>query len=94
MKSDFRSTDFAKGVYKVVFKKKDETIREMVCTTDGRLVVVEDKTPTENLDKNDRIKISKPRAINNNIKCVYDLEAKGWRSFRWDSVISIEKVEA
>ena len=87
-----RATDFANGVYKVVFRKKDDTIREMVCTTDGKHVIVEAKQPTDNVNEDGTPKVSKPRALNSNIKCVFDLEAKGWRSFRWDSVISVEKI--
>ena len=65
---------------KVVFTKKDGTIRTMICTTNMNIIPSE-KHPTGNGIQNE---------INQNIKKVYDLEKNDWRSFRIDSVISVE----
>ena len=65
------------GPTTVVFTKKDGTEREMLCTINPELVpqepIVEDV-------------IKKEKKVNEEVMPVYDLEAKGWRSFRWDSV--------
>ena len=67
------------GVVQVTFEKKDGTMRKMVATTNMN------KIPKEHhpigFGRN-----------NETVKAVYDLEANGWRSFRWDSVKDIEVV--
>lgn len=83
--SDFRrfkkwlKGHLAFGPTTVVFIKKDGTEREMLCTTNSDIVpfvaVTEDK---------------KERKINEEVCAVYDIEAKGWRSFRWDSIKSVK----
>ncbi len=67
------------GPTTVVFIKKDGTEREMLCTTNPDIVpfvaVTEDKPE---------------RKISDEVCAVYDVNAKGWRSFRWDSVKSVK----
>jgi hypothetical protein len=66
------------GPVTVTFTKKDGTERAMLCTTKYDLVpYVEPSEP------------KKERKTNNEACAVYDLEAKGWRSFRWDSIKSV-----
>lgn len=65
------------GPVKVHFTKTDGTEREMNCTLDESVV-----PPVEK--KTERVK-----AVNENILPVYDIDAKGWRSFRLDSIISV-----
>ena len=69
------------GPVTVTFIKKDGTERVMECTTSEKLVppepVVEAATP------------KREKKPNEDVMPVYDLEAKGWRSFRWDSVKSV-----
>jgi hypothetical protein len=67
----------------VKFKKKDNTIREMVFTTSKKLI------PEEKLPKGDVV-ISSPKKA---AARVFDLEAQDWRSFRYDSVIDIKITE-
>lgn len=68
----------AYGPVTVVFTKKDGTEREMNCTTNSNLVPsVEVKESTEP---------KREKKVNEEIMPVYDLDAKGWRSFRWDSI--------
>ncbi len=69
------------GPTTIVFTKKDGTEREMLCTINPELVpqepIVEDV-------------IKKEKKVNEDVLPVYDLEAKGWRSFRWDSIKSVK----
>jgi hypothetical protein len=61
----------------IVFTKKDGTERTMTCTTKPELVPAE--SIVEGVEK-------KEKKVNEEVIPVYDLDAKGWRSFRWDSV--------
>ena len=62
----------------ITFLKKDGTERAMKCTLKTDLVEY-----TEN--KTERKKTPNPEVLP-----VYDLEAEGWRSFRLDSIKTIE----
>lgn len=59
----------------VTFTKKDGTQRVMKCTLDAD--VVPETGTSKTVNRNDE---ALP---------VYDVEAKGWRSFRWDSVKTV-----
>jgi WYL_2, Sm-like SH3 beta-barrel fold len=78
------------GVVTVTFTKKDGTERVMKCTLDRKIVPqIIHETNTDNpIDfpktKNARVVIS------DNVLPVYDVEAQGWRSFRWSSVTKVE----
>lgn len=66
------------GPTTVIFTKKDGTERVMKCTTNPNLVpIVENVEPKKEKKKNDEV------------LSVYDIEAKGWRSFRWDSIKTV-----
>jgi hypothetical protein len=67
----------AYGPTTIVFTKKDGTERTMTCTTKYELVPVE--PIIEGVEKKEK----KP---NEEVMPVYDLDAKGWRSFRWDAI--------
>lgn len=58
------------GTIQVIFTKKDGTERIMNCT------LHEDYVP----------EIKGTKAINPDVIAVYDVDADGWRSFRWDSI--------
>jgi hypothetical protein len=71
------------GVVTVNFVKSDGTERAMKCTLSKDIVPqapvvegVEKKTKTQSPD----------------VLPVYDVDAQGWRSFRWDSIKSVELV--
>jgi hypothetical protein len=67
----------AYGPTTVIFTKKDGTERVMNCTTSANIVpLVEIK---ESIEK-------KEKKVNDEVMPVYDIEAKAWKSFRWDSV--------
>jgi hypothetical protein len=70
------------GPVSVTFTKKDGTVRVMNCTLDPTLLpavaVTEDVEP------------KKKKAASGNTMAVYDLEAKGWRSFTTRAVSRVE----
>jgi hypothetical protein len=67
-------------VLTVKFKKKDDSIRKMVCTLSN-----------EYLPDNENKEIEKKiKAENPNVLPVWDLEKLAWRSFRVDSVVEYE----
>jgi hypothetical protein len=67
----------------VEFKKIDGSTRIMNCTTANDFITrfSEPKEPD--------LEIKKPRKTNDAIQCVFDMDKKSWRSFRWDSVVEI-----
>ena len=67
------------GVVTVNFIKGDGTERTMKCTLKQDLVP---QVVSEN--------VKKVRTISNDVLPVYDVDAQGWRSFRWDSIKSVE----
>lgn len=64
------------GPVTVIFTKKDGTERTMLCTTKSELVPQVEES----------VEPKREKKANEDLMSVYDLEAKGWRSFRWDSV--------
>ena len=75
----------ATGVYRFSYFKKDGTIREAVGTLDLTRIPVS-RRPKSGMD---------PEALAPaSVFCYYDLDARGWRSFRLDNFIGfVEKVE-
>lgn len=72
----------SKNAVSVVFIKKDGTERTMRCTLKADLLPVHEI-------KEDK----KDRKISVNTIAAYDLDAKGWRSFRVDSIKSINLID-
>lgn len=66
---------------KVTFTKVDGSERVMKCTLNESLI----PQSTEE-KKTDRIKVE-----NDNVLAVWDLESEGWRSFKIDSVKSVQR---
>jgi len=66
------------GHTRVIFTKKDGSERIMNCTLKPELTEEYEK-------KTDRVKEQ-----NLDVCPVFDLDAKGWRSFRYDSVKAVE----
>lgn len=81
----------AYGPTTVVFTKKDGSERTMRCTTNHNLVPVVEETVHETNTDNpiDFPKLKKEKKVNEDVCPVYDLDAQGWRSFRWDSIKSV-----
>lgn len=79
----------AVGATTVIFMKKDGTERVMKCTTNPDLVPVDLTEEKHYTNTDDPINFPKPkkeRKVNEEVMPVYDLEAKAWKSFRWDSI--------
>lgn len=72
----------SKQVLEVSFTKADGTARVMICTTNGNMIPHADR-PAPSNEKSAR-QDSPTETFR-----VYDLEKKAWRSFRLDSVHSI-----
>lgn len=70
------------GPVTVTFTKKDGSERVMNCTTNSELV------PTQTIVESTEPK--KEKKSNEDVMPVYDLDAQGWRSFRWDSVKQVK----
>ena len=68
--------DLKHGLCQVKFTKINGDERDMTCTLDFGIIPVEDR-PTGNGST----------VTNNETMRVYDTNAKGWRSFRLDSII-------
>lgn len=67
------------GIVNVKFTKTDGTERVMKCTLLEAMVKPHEK------------KTDREKKINEDIISVWDVEKEGWRSFRYDSIISINK---
>jgi predicted RNase H-like nuclease len=67
------------GEVVVEFTKVNGDYRKMTCTLQEG--VVPEATKTDTLSQ------KKVREVSPEVCVVYDVNAKGWRSFRWDSVI-------
>ena len=67
----------AYGPTTIVFTKKDGTERVMNCTINAELV------PADPIVEG---VVKKEKKVNEEVMPVYDLDAKAWKSFRWDSI--------
>lgn len=76
-KNDYLKEILHLGQVNVTFIKKDGTERKMQCTLRSDLL------PTQT-DLEEAVQKKTP---NPDVLAVWDLEAEGWRSFRYDSVI-------
>jgi len=75
---DWLKSHLRMGPVKVVFTKKDGTERTMNCTLQEGVVV-----PHEN--KTDKVKVE-----NDDILAVWDIDKNAWRSFRLDSINTVQ----
>ena len=73
------------GVVTVIFTKKDGTERTMKCTLNSELLPPSNKPFVE---VNESTETKTVRATPIDSLAVFDVEAKSWRSFRYDSVKS------
>jgi hypothetical protein len=75
------------SVVEVTFTKKDGTERVMYCTLDE-----------ECLPELEMVTIVDKDQLKRDTLAVYDVDADGWRSFRWDSIkavkVIVESVDA
>jgi hypothetical protein len=68
---------------KVVFTKKDETVRTMICTLNPSLI------PDEHAPKGTDAIVAEDIEDPTYVR-VFDIENCGWRSFIFDSVLTFE----
>jgi|688.fasta_scaffold00027_200 hypothetical protein len=77
--------DLKNGVVTVVFEKKDGTERTMRATLSDLYVPL-----PQMLSEYDG-QVAKPaRQLNDDVQVVWDIDADGWRSFRYDSVKTVK----
>lgn len=62
----------------ITFTKTDGTKREMRCTQAHDLI------------PGDKVPKGTTRALSDEVARVFDLDKQEWRSFRWDSIISVD----
>ena len=74
---------------KVTFTKVDGTERVMRATLDPRMMEPEPPKVVVESAPGTTITPKKERPHNPDVRTVYDLDAKMWKSFRWDKLISI-----
>lgn len=70
-------------VVMVEFKKLDGTTRIMNCTLASNII------ERYSVPKEPDVEPRKPRKVNDAVQCVFDIDKKEWRSFRWDSIVEI-----
>lgn len=75
---DWLASHLKLGPVTVKFTKKDGTERKLICTLKEDLMLPYDK-------KTDRVKEENKETL-----AVYDIEKESWRSFRLDSILSVE----
>ena len=66
-------------VVTVNFKKKDDSLRKMICTLNEEYL----PEPEERENK-------KTKSESNDAIAVWDIEKRAWRSFRLDSIVDYE----
>lgn len=77
-------------VVTVKFKKKDDSIRKMVCTLSEEYLPEPEEKGYGEIRQEAKIEHSKKKKENPNTLPVWDLEKLAWRSFRVDSVVEYE----
>lgn len=75
---DYMVTELKKRECRVIFKKVNGEERDMVCTLQEEML-------PQQVDIEEAIQKKEP---NPNVVAAWDIKAKGWRSFRVDSVLS------
>lgn len=74
-----------KGPCYIIFKKKDGSVRHMLCTLHNKLI------PQDTVVEHDKGK-KYTRMQNDNIISAYDINTKGWRSFIVENVKFFEEL--
>jgi hypothetical protein len=70
------------GTCQVTFNKVDGSVRIMKCTLNVDLI-----PEKSNEEGEKRIK-----TVNEDVQAVYDVDAQGWRSFRWNSLTDFSQI--
>lgn len=80
-RNDYLKNALHNGVVSVLFVKKDGTERKMLCTLKSDLLPAQ-------TDLEESVQKKTP---NPDVLAVWDVEAQGWRSFRFDSIIGFSE---
>lgn len=80
-RNDYLKNLLREKTVQVVFIKKDGTERKMLCTLNADLLPAQ----------TDLEEAVQKKATNPDVLAVWDLEAQGWRSFRYDSIIGFSE---
>jgi hypothetical protein len=86
-REELRQT-LANFIVSVTFTKADNTIRTMLCTTNGPMISEAEKKANVAITQKSNTK--RPNWHNRSsadTMAVWDCEKAAWRSFRWDSVL-------
>jgi len=73
------------NICQVKFTKANGDVRDMRCTLSGEWIP-EEARPKPLAEG------AEPRKVNEEVQPVYDLDAQGWRAFRWDSIIEANEL--
>ena len=76
-RNDYLKKTLFENVVNVLFVKKDGTERRLICTLKPDLLPVQ-------TDLEEAVQKKTP---NPDVLAVWDIENKGWRSFRYDSIL-------
>lgn len=82
-RNEYLKTTLKAATLSVVFVKKDGTERTLLCTLNSNLLPAQ-------TDLEEAVQKKTPNA---DVLVVWDLENKGWRSFRYDSIIGFSERE-
>ena len=89
MKYEDYINELQNGTYDVTFMKVNGEIRNMTCTLAKDQLPEVSESIAASILLNETVK---PRKVNTEAVKVWDLDAKGWRSFRIDSVTNFTKI--
>lgn len=81
---------FATGIHTVVFTKSNGDTRVLKGSRDPNVIGLEEFEAYVNPPPK---KDGSPRMVSNTSLAVFDVEAKGWRSFKLSSLISINNTD-
>ena len=83
LKQDEIITQLKMEIVNIEFMKKDGTRRKMTCTLMPEML-------PDQIDLEEHVQ---SKAYNPDILAVFDTDKDGWRSFRWDSLLSVNGVK-
>jgi hypothetical protein len=75
-------TQLSEGTCQVTFNKVDGSVRIMNCTLNSSLI-------PESLGEEGE---KRTKTANPDVQAVYDVDAQGWRSFRWNSLTDFKQI--
>ena len=77
-------TKLKREICEIFFKKKDGSIRHMICTLNQSLI------PTRELVRAEKASLPQTTPAKQNVIAVWDVEKMAWRSFRVNSLLFVD----